>query len=66
MCFDSLYKIFTELGKNIKTWIHSENEKHGDYDIKKEFQNIFPLANSFAKWENVRRCQHPTGPKWGE
>ena len=28
-----------------------------------KFQNIFPLANSFAKWENVRRWQAPYGTR---
>ena len=27
------------------------------------FQNIFPLANSFPKWENVRRWQAPYGTR---
>ena len=30
------------------------------------FQNIFPLANSFAKWKMLGAGRHPTGPKWGE
>ena len=29
-------------------------------------QNIFPLANSFAKWENVRRWQAPYGTQMGK
>ena len=29
--------------------------------LKLRFQNIFPLANSFAKWKNVRRWQAPYG-----
>ena len=32
----------------------------------KWFQNIFPLANSFAKWENVRRWQAPYGTEMGK
>ena len=31
----------------------------------KMFQNIFPLANSFAKWENVRRWEAPYGTRLG-
>ena len=28
------------------------------------FQNIFPLANSFAKWKMLGAGRHPTGPEW--
>ena len=38
-----------------------KNRKNG---FQKWLRNIFPLANSFAKWKMLGAGRHPTGPEW--